>query len=101
VYQPGVRGTIGTMPRVELTATGRGIGASGEEDAFADLVRTEIAHVAPAARPTILVGADDAVTVSMELDRADQAAVGDVLERLLREVKIESAVLEAPPQSDG
>jgi hypothetical protein len=89
------------MPRVELTATGRGIGASGEEDAFADLVRTEIAHVAPAARPTILVGADDAVTVSMELDRADQAAVGDVLERLLREVKIESAVLEAPPQSDG
>jgi hypothetical protein len=56
--------------------------------------------VAPAARPTILVGADDAVTVSMELDRADQAAVGDVLERLLREVKIQSAVLEAPPERD-
>jgi hypothetical protein len=89
------------MPKVELTATGRGIGASGEEDAFADLVRTEIAHVAPAARPTIRVGADDAVTVHMQLEREDQASVGDVLERLLREVKIQSTVLEAPPESDG
>jgi hypothetical protein len=30
----------------------------------------------------------------MELDREDQAGVGDVLERLLREVKIHSALLE-------
>jgi hypothetical protein len=92
---------MAAMPTVELTATGRGIGASGEEDAFADLVRTEIAHVAPAARPTIRVGADDAVTVRMELEREDQAGVGDVLERLLREVKIHSALLEAPPENDG
>jgi hypothetical protein len=37
----------------------------------------------------------------MELEREDQAGVGDVLERLLREVKIHSALLEAPPENDG
>jgi hypothetical protein len=82
------------MPRVRLTASGRGVGASGEDDAFAELVRTEIAHVAPAARPDIAVGADDAVTVTVELDRHDQGAVGDLLERLLQEPRVESFVLD-------
>jgi hypothetical protein len=82
------------MPRVELRATGRGVGASGEEDAFTDLVRTEIGHVAPAARPTIRIGPDDAVAVSVELERDDQSDVGKVLGRLLQDVAIESSVLD-------
>jgi hypothetical protein len=82
------------MPRVRLTASGRGVGASGADDGFAELVRTEIAHIAPAARPDIAVGTDDAVTVTVELDRADQGTVGELLERLLQGPRIESSVLD-------
>ena len=89
------------MPRVRLTATGRGVGASDEADAFSQMVRTEIAHVAPAARPETRVGADDAVAVSVELDRRDQSAVGEVLERLLQGIRIESSLLDDEPVSDG
>jgi hypothetical protein len=89
------------MPRVRLTAAGRGVGASDEADAFSQMVQTEIAHVAPAARPETRVGADDAVTVSVELDRRDQSAVGEVLERLLQGIRIESALLDDEPVSDG
>ena len=89
------------MPRVRLTAAGRGVGASDEADAFSQMVQTEIAHVAPAARPETRVGADDAVTVSVELDRRDQSAVGEVLERLLQGIRIESSLLDDEPVSDG
>jgi len=89
------------MPRVRLTAAGRGVGASDEADAFSQMVQTEIAHVAPAARPETRVGADDAVAVSVELDRRDQSAVGEVLERLLQGIRIESALLDDEPVSDG
>ena len=89
------------MPRVRLTAAGRGVGASAEADAFSQMVQTEIAHVAPAARPETRVGADDAVAVSVELDRRDQSAVGEVLERLLQGIRIESALLDDEPVSDG
>ena len=89
------------MPRVRLTAAGRGVGASDEADAFSQMVQTEIAHVAPAARPETRVGADDAVAVSVELDRRDQSAVGEVLERLLQGIRIESSVLDDEPVSDG
>ena len=89
------------MPRVRLTAAGRGVGASDEADAFSQMVQTEIAHVAPAARPETRVGADDAVAVSVELDRCDQSAVGEVLERLLQGIRIESSVLDDEPVSDG
>jgi hypothetical protein len=85
------------MPNVHLTATGRGIGASGEDDGFGEMIRTEIAHVAPQARPEIRIGSDDAVTVSMELPRGDQARVGEVLERLLQDAQIESSVIEEGP----
>jgi len=89
------------MPRVRLTAAGRGVGASDEADAFSQMVQTEIAHVAPAARPETRVGADDAVAVSVELDRRDQSAVGEVLERLLQGIRIESSLLDDEPLSDG
>jgi hypothetical protein len=89
------------MPRVRLTATGRGVGASGEDAAFAELVRTEVARVAPRTRPEIGVAADDAVTVSVELDRTDQGAVGELMERLLQEPRVESTVLDDEPADDG
>ena len=89
------------MPRVRLTAAGRGVGASDEADAFSQMVQTEIAHVAPAARPETRVGADDAVAVSVELDRRDQSAVGEVHERLLQGIRIESSLLDDEPLSDG
>ncbi|HEY7259670.1 MAG TPA: hypothetical protein VH459_11400 [Gaiellales bacterium] len=82
------------MPRVRLTATGRGVGASDEDTGFTEMVRVEIAHVAPAARPEIRVAPDDAVSVAVELDRDDQAGVGDVLERLLQDPRIESSLLD-------
>ncbi len=89
------------MPRVKLTAAGRGVGASDEADAFSQMVFTEITHVAPAARPETRVGADDAVTVSVDLDRSDQSAVGEVLERLLQGIRIGSSLLDDEPVSDG
>jgi len=92
---------VRSMPRVRLTAAGRGVGASDEADAFSQMVQTEIAHVAPAARPETRVGADDAVAVSVELDRRDQSAVGEVLERLLQGIRIESSLLDDEPVSDG
>jgi len=92
---------VRSMPRVRLTAAGRGVGASDEADAFSQMVQTEIAHVAPAARPETRVGADDAVAVSVELDRRDQSAVGEVLERLLQGIRIESSLLDDEPLSDG
>jgi hypothetical protein len=85
------------MTIVHLTATGRGIGASGEYDGFGEMIRTEIAHVAPSARPQIRVGSDDSVTVSVELPRGDQARVGEVLERLLQDAQIESSVIDEEP----
>ena len=88
------------MPKVELTAKGLGVGASGEEGAFTEMIRTEIAHAAPRARPTILIGADDAVSVSVELDRDDQAAVGEILERLLQEVEIQSSLVDEGAEAD-
>jgi hypothetical protein len=88
------------MIRVRLTAAGRGVGASDEDAAFSEMLRVEIAQVAPAARPEIQVGPDDAVSVSVELDRADQAGVGDVLERLLQEPRIESSVVEERETAD-
>jgi len=89
------------MSRVRLIAAGRGVGASDEADAFSQMVQTEIAHVAPAARPETRVGADDAVAVSVELDRRDQSAVGEVLERLLQGIRIESSLVDDEPVSDG
>jgi hypothetical protein len=89
------------MPRVRLTAAGRGVGASDEDAGFAEMVRVEIGHIAPAARPEIQVGPDDAVSVTVELDRADQADVGSVLERLLQEPRIESRVIEEHEPADG
>jgi hypothetical protein len=89
------------MPKVRLTASGRGVGASGEDAAFSDMLRVEIAHAAPAARPEIRVGPDDAVSVSVELDRGDQAGVGELLERILRDPRIESTLLDEPYEPEA
>jgi hypothetical protein len=94
------RGIMQTMPRVRLQATGRGVGASGEPEAFSQMVATEIGHIVPTARPETRVGADDAVTVTVELDRGDQGAVGELLERLLQEPRIASTVMEDETDPD-
>jgi hypothetical protein len=41
------------------------------------------------------------VTVSVELDRSDQGAVGELMERLLQEPRVESTVLDDEPADDG
>lgn len=82
------------MPKVELTAHGKGVGATGEGEAFTQMVGVEIARVAALARPEVRVGADDAVTVVVVVERRDQAAVGSILERLLQDVDISSTVID-------
>ncbi|MGN6378083.1 MAG: hypothetical protein ACTHNU_03965 [Gaiellales bacterium] len=81
------------MPRVVMTITGTAVGASGEEDAFADLVRVTIGHVAEHARPTIRVGADDQVAIEVTVDRRVQSDVGEALDRLLADASISSSVI--------
>jgi hypothetical protein len=82
------------VPKVKLTASGKGVGATGEGEAFTEMVRVEIAGVAALARPEIRVGAEDDVTVTVVVDRRDQAAVGSILERLLQDVDISSTVID-------
>jgi hypothetical protein len=71
-------------------------------NAFIEMVRLEIAGAAPLARPEVRVGSEDAVRVTVVVDRREQAAVGSVLERLLQGVEIHSTVIdegssEVPP----
>lgn len=82
------------MPKVELTAHGKGVGATGEGEAFTQMVRVEIASVAAPAQPVVRVGAGDDVTVTVVVERREQAAVGSILERLLQDVDISSTVID-------
>ena len=100
VWPPPAIGITTGMPRVILTATGRGVGASGKDDAFAEMIRTEIARIAPLAHPEIGVAQDDAVAVTVELERRDQADVGEALERLLQDATVESTLVDESPAAD-
>jgi hypothetical protein len=82
------------MPNVVMKVTGRAVGASGEHEAFAEMVYVAITGVADHARPEVQVGADDSVTVEVVIDKRLQSEVGEVLEQLLSHAVIESSVLD-------
>jgi hypothetical protein len=82
------------MPKVVMKVTGRAVGASGEDEAFAEMVCVAITGVADNARPKVQVGADDSVRVEVVIDKRVQSEVGEVLEQLLSHAVIESSVLD-------
>jgi hypothetical protein len=82
------------MPDVVMKVTGRAVGASGEDEAFAQMVGAAITGVADHARPEVRVGADDSVRVEVVIDKRLQSEVGEVLEQLLSHAVIESFVLD-------
>ena len=86
------------MPNVAMTVTGKAVGASGEDEAFAEMVRVAVAGVAEHARPKIQVGADDTVRVEVVVDRRLQSDVGEALEQLILQAEIQSAVID---EDDG
>jgi citrate lyase gamma subunit len=79
---------------VHMKVTGTAVGASGENEGFAELARTTIADVAPAARPEISVAGDDQVTIELDLDRSDQSQVGEAMEQLLTEAVVYSELID-------
>jgi hypothetical protein len=81
------------MPNVVMKVTGRAVGASGEDEAFAEMVSVAIGGVAEHAHPTVQIGADDSVRVEVIVDKSVQSEVGEVLEQLLVDAVIESSVL--------
>jgi hypothetical protein len=95
------------MPNVVMNVTGRAIGASDEDEAFAEMVCVAIAGVADHARPKVQVGADDNVRIEVIVDKRLQSDVGEVLEQLLSDAVIESAVIDQdghevhPPTDHG
>jgi citrate lyase gamma subunit len=82
------------MPNVTMIITGKAVGASGQEEAFADMVRVAVAGATEHARTKIQVGADDAVRIEIVVDRALQSAVGEALEHLLVHPEIQSSVVD-------
>jgi hypothetical protein len=82
------------VPNVMMNVTGRAIGASGKEQAFAEMVCVAIAGVADHLRPTVLVGADDNVRIELVVDKSLQSDVGEVLEQLLLHAVIQSVVID-------
>ena len=82
------------MPNVVMTVTGKAVGASGEDEAFAEMVRVAVAGAAEHARTKVQVGADDAVRIEVVVDRGLQSAVGEALEHLLVHPEIQSAVID-------
>ena len=88
------------MTDVSMIITGRAVGASGEEKAFEDMVRVTIGRVAAHAHPTVRIGAEDAATIEVVVDRRLQSDVGEALAALLAEPSITSSVIgEEPPPS--
>ena len=82
------------MPDVVMRVTGRAVGASGEDEAFVEMVCAAITGVADHARPEVRIGADDSVRVEVVIDKRLQSEVGEVLEQLLSHAVIESFVLD-------
>lgn len=77
-----------------MTVTGKAVGASGEDKAFAEMVRVAVAGVAEHARTKVQVGADDAVRIEVVVDRNLQSGVGEALEHLLVHPEIQSSVID-------
>jgi hypothetical protein len=82
------------MSRVHMKVTGTAVGASGEDEGFAELARNAIADVVPDARPSISVAGEDHVTIELDLDRKDQSQVGEAMERLLTEAVVYSELID-------
>jgi hypothetical protein len=82
------------MPNVNMTVTGKAVGASGEDEAFAEMVRVAVAAVAEHAHTKVQVGADDTVRIEVVVDKALQSDVGEALEHLLVHAEIRSAVVD-------
>lgn len=83
------------MPNVTMTVTGKAVGASGQDEAFAEMVRVAVAGVAELARTRVQVGADDAVRIDVVVDKSLQSDVGEALARLVAHPEIESRVIGA------
>ena len=86
------------MPKVRMQITGRAVGATDEQAGFAELVRTRVGGVTDRAFPDVKVGSEDAVTIEIVLDRELQSDVGEVIEPLLADPQITSAVLDDEEQ---
>ena len=78
-----------------MHVTGRAVGASDEQDGFAEMVRTIVREAAAddPARVRVRIGADDATAIEIVVDRRRQQAIGEALERLLAEPAITSEIV--------
>jgi hypothetical protein len=87
------------MPEVRMHVRGRAVGASDEQDGFAEMVRTVVRGAAQddPAQVSVRVGADDAAAIEVVVDRRRQQAIGEALERLLAEPEITSEVVGEEP----
>jgi hypothetical protein len=82
------------MPNVVMTITGTAVGASGEDDAFAEMVRVAVAGAAEHARTKVQVGADDSVRIEVVVEKGLQSEVGEAVEHLLQHPEIQSTVVD-------
>jgi hypothetical protein len=82
------------MPNVAMTVTGKAVGASGEDEAFAEMVRVAVAGAAEHARTKVHVGGDDTVRIEVVVERRLQSDVGEALAHLLVDPEIQSAVID-------
>jgi hypothetical protein len=89
------------MPNVAMTVTGKAVGASGEDQAFAEMVQVAAAGVAEHARTKVQVGADDVVRIEVVVDKSLQSDVGEALAQLLQHPEIQSTVIEDTGEPPG
>ncbi|HEY3765358.1 MAG TPA: hypothetical protein VGL44_09395 [Gaiellales bacterium] len=89
------------MPNVRMHVTGTAVGASDEQDAFAEMVRTIVGKAAENPRVQVRVGADDAVSIEITLERRFQIGVGEALDQLLSHAEITSEVIDEQPSADA
>jgi hypothetical protein len=89
------------MPDVRMHVTGRAVGATDEQDGFAEMVRTIVREAAAddPAQVQVRIGADDAAAIEIRVDRRRQQAIGEALERLLAEPQITSTVVGEEPEA--
>jgi hypothetical protein len=84
------------MQRVQIQITGRAVGASGQQEGFAEMVQAAVARHDPHARAEVRVGVDDGVRIELVVERRLQIPVGESLEQLLSESEISSSVVDEP-----
>ena len=84
---------------MRMHVTGKAVGATDEQDGFAEMVRTIVREAAAddPASVQVRVGADDAAAIEIVVDRRRQQAIGEALERLLAEPAITSQVVGEEP----